>query len=72
MKNFIVAAMIAISMIGSSYAGECSSGNCELNQPRKVVTVTKNIVRETVRLPRRLINGCVNGVCRSRNVVIVR
>lgn len=72
MKNFVIVAMLAIGMAGSTYAGECSSGNCSVNVPRRVVTVTKNVVRETVRLPRRIINGCVNGVCRSRSVTVVR
>lgn len=71
MKNFVVALMLVLGMISSSFAGECVSGSCQV-QPRKVVTVTKNVVRETVRLPRRVYNSCTNGVCRSRSVTVVR
>lgn len=70
MKNIIVALVLVCGMINFSHAGECASGVCV--QPRKVVTVTKNVVRETVRLPRRVITGCNNGTCRSRSVTVVR
>jgi hypothetical protein len=70
MKNIIIAAVLAFGLVGSSYAGECANGICV--QPRRVVTVTKSVVRETVRLPRRVYNSCTNGVCRSRSVTVVR
>lgn len=71
MKKFVIATMLVLGMGSLSYAGECA-GNCCAIQPRRVVTVTKNVVRETVRLPRRVVSGCVNGVCRTRNVTVVR
>lgn len=70
MKNVLVAAVLVFGLVGVSYAGECNSGVCV--QPRKVVTVTKTVVRETVRLPRRVVAGCVNGICRNRTVTVVR
>lgn len=70
MKNIVIAAGLFISLVGISYAGECNSGACV--QPRKVVSVTKTVVRETVRLPRRVVNSCTNGACRSRSVTVVR
>lgn len=70
MKNIVIAAVLAFGLVGVSYAGECNGGVCV--QPRKAVSVTKTVVRETVRLPRRVVTGCTNGVCRSRSVLIVR
>lgn len=70
MKNILIAAVLAFGLVSVSYAGECNSGVCV--QPRKVVSVTKTVVRETVRLPRRVVTGCTNGVCRSRSVTVVR
>jgi hypothetical protein len=70
MKNIIVAMVLALGLVSISNAGECTNGVCV--QPRKVVSVTKTVVRETVRLPKRLHNSCANGVCRSRNVTVVR
>lgn len=70
MKNVLIAAVLAFGLVGVSYAGECNSGVCV--QPRRVVSVTKTVVRETVRLPRRVVNSCTNGTCRSRSVTVVR
>ena len=71
MKNilFVLFAMITLSTF--AFGGECN--NCvRLSQPRKVVTSTRTVVRETVKLPRRFVNGCVNGSCYSRTVTKVR
>jgi hypothetical protein len=70
MKNFILGLIVMLTTFSVASAGECASGYCV--HPRKVVTVTKNVVRETVRLPRRVVSGCVNGTCRSRTVTVVR
>lgn len=70
MKNVMIAVALMMGMVTFSYGGECSSGVCV--KPRRVVTVTKNVVKETVRFPRRVVNGCTNGVCRSRSVTVVR
>lgn len=70
MKNIIIAASLIIGLFSVSYGGECNSGACVT--PRRVVTVTKSVVRETVRLPRRVYNSCSNGFCRSRSVTVVR
>lgn len=72
MKNCIIALALVFSMLGVSYGGQCVSGECVVVQPRRVVTVTKNVVRETVLFPRRVLNTCTNGVCRSRSVTVVR
>lgn len=70
MKNVILGLMLMFTCVSFANAGECASARCF--QPRKVVTVTKSVVRETVRVPRRLVTGCTNGVCRSRSVTVVR
>lgn len=70
MKNIVIAAVLAFGLVGASYAGQCN--DCACAQPRKVVSVTRNVVREVVRLPRRVVTGCTNGVCRSRSVTVVR
>lgn len=70
MTKFILSLIVILSFCATTSAGECTSGSCV--QPRKVVSVTKNVVRETVRLPKRLHNSCANGVCRSRTVTAVR
>lgn len=70
MKNVILGLVLMFTFIGFANGGECVSGRCF--QPRKVVTVTKSITRETVKFPRRLVSGCTNGVCRSRSVTVVR
>jgi hypothetical protein len=65
MKNFIVALMVVFGMSSLSFGGDCANGVCSL--PRKTVSVTKNIVRETVVLPRRVVSGCVNSCrCKTR------
>lgn len=70
MKNIIAALVLVCGMFNLSSAGECASGFCA--QPRRVVVVTKNVVKETVRLPRRVVSGCTNNTCRSRSVTVVR
>lgn len=70
MKNVVFALMLVIGFASLSYAGNCSNGTCAAPS-RRVVTVTKNVVRETVRLPRRVLGSCVNGSC-SRTVTRVR
>lgn len=70
MKNIIIAAGLVVGLFSVSHGGECTGSVCV--QPRRVVTVTKSVVRETVRLPRRVYNTCTNGFCRSRNVTVVR
>jgi hypothetical protein len=70
MKNIIIAALLVFGLVGLSYAGECNGNSCV--QPRRVVSVTKTVVRETVRLPKKIVTGCTNGVCRNRTVTVVR
>lgn len=74
MKNIIAALVMIVVLLSSgvSFAGECGPAGCLVAAPRKVVTFSKTVVRETVRLPRRVVTGCTNGVCRSRNVTVVR
>jgi hypothetical protein len=69
MKNIIIALVMLAGLVVSSvsFAGECGPAGCLVAAPRKVVTFSKTVVRETVRLP-----TCPNGVCRSRNVTVVR
>jgi hypothetical protein len=70
MKNFIIAMMLILGFAGISNA--CENGVCEV-QPRKVVTTTRTVVRNTVVRPvRRVYNACSGGVCRSKTVTTVR
>jgi len=71
MKNFIVALMIVFGMSSLSFGGDCANGICSL--PRKTVTVTKNVVRETVTLPRRVVTSCTNNCrCKTRTRTTTR
>lgn len=70
MKNIIIAAGLFVGLFSTSHGGECNGNACVV--PRRVVTVTKSVVRETVRLPRRVYNSCSNGFCHSRSVTVVR
>ena len=72
MKNIVLFLVVALSMSVVSFAGDCQSGNCTVVRGRKVVIVTKSVVRETVVLPKRIVCGCANGVCRTRNITVVR
>jgi len=71
MKNVILAALFALCSMSVSFAGQCSNGSCSV-QPRKVVTVTKSVVRETVSVPRRVFNRCTGSSCYSRTVTRVK
>lgn len=68
MQNLMIALIMFFSMISFSYAGDCANGNCNL-QSRKVVTTTKQVVRNTTYPIRRVFSGpsCANGTCRSRS-----
>jgi hypothetical protein len=72
MKNIVLFLVVALSIPALSFAGDCQSGNCAVVRGRKVVIVTKSVVRETVVLPKRIVSGCANGVCRTRNVTVIR
>lgn len=72
MKNvFLSFVLVGVSTV-TSFGGDCSSGRCVAVRNQRVVTVTKNVVRETVVIPKRILTGCTNGVCRNRTVTIVR
>jgi hypothetical protein len=71
MKNIFIALIIVCGICQMSFGGECLNGVCNL--PRKTVTLTKTVVRETVRLPRRVVTGCTNSCrCNSRTVTRTR
>ncbi len=69
MKNFVIAAMIVLGMVGSSYGGECVNGSCLLrsrvvNVTREVVSVPVTVTRRTVEATRNVGRKAVNR-CRS-------
>jgi len=69
MKNFVIAAMIVLGMVGSSYGGECVNGSCLLrsrvvNVTREVVSVPVTVTRRTVEATRNVGRKTVNR-CRS-------
>lgn len=71
MKNYFYVPMLMVALSGFSFAGDCANGFC--NRPSgRVLGATKTVVREVVRLPRRVVSGCVNGRCNSRSVTRVR
>lgn len=69
MKNFVIAAMIVLGMVGSSYGGECVNGSCLLrsrvvNVTREVISVPVTVTRRTVEATRNVGRKAVNR-CRS-------
>jgi len=71
MKNYFYVPMLMVALSGFSFAGDCVNGVC--NRPSgRVLGATKTVVKEVVRLPSRVVNGCTNGRCTSRSVTRVR
>jgi hypothetical protein len=71
MKSFVIAAMIVLGMVGSSYGGECVNGSCLLrsrvvNVTREVISVPVTVTRRTVEATRNVGRKTVN---RVRNIV---
>lgn len=69
MKNFVIAAMLALGMVGSTYGGECVNGSCLLrsrvvNVTREVISVPVTVTRRTVEATRNVGRKAVNR-CRS-------
>ncbi len=69
MKNFVIAAMLVLGMVGSSYGGECVNGSCLLrsrvvNVTREVISVPVTVTRRTVEATRNVGRKAVNR-CRS-------
>lgn len=71
MKNILFVLLAVCSVSTFAFGGECNNGAC-YSQPRKVVTSTRTVVREVIKLPRRVVTGCANGSCYSRTVTRVR
>ena len=69
--NLLFIPMLILSLTGFSLAGECTNGLCN-RQSGKVLSATKTVTKEVVRLPHKVVNGCVNGRCNSRSVTRVR
>ncbi len=54
MKNFIAGLVIALMSLNSVYAGECSNGSCSASRlPRRIFTLSKEIVQVPVRVTTR-------------------
>lgn len=71
MKTVIAAVALFVGLTGFSFGGDCTNGFC--NRPSgRVLSVTKTVTKEVVRLPRRVVSGCTNGKCTSRSVTRVR
>ncbi len=69
MKNFVIAAMLVLGMVGSTYGGECANGSCLLrsrvvNVTREVISVPVTVTRRTVEATRNVGRKAVNR-CRS-------
>lgn len=67
MKNFVIAAMLVLGMVGSSYGGECVNGSCLLrsrvvNVTREVISVPVTVTRRTVQATRNVGRKTVNRV----------
>ena len=71
MKTFIFPLCIMLGMTGFSFANDCANGFCS-RPVERVLSSTKVVTKEIVRVPRRVISGCVNGRCNSRVVNRVR
>lgn len=71
MKNFMIAVVLLSGMAGFSFGGDCANGFC--NRPAgRVLSSTKTITKEVVRVPRQTLDNCVNGKCYSRYRTRVR
>lgn len=69
--NLLFIPMVFLGLTGFSFGGDCTNGLC--NRPSgRILSATKTVVKEVVKLPRRVVNGCVNGRCNSRPVTRVR
>jgi hypothetical protein len=71
MKNFVLSTLIVLGMTGFSFGGECTNGFCTRPVAR-VLSSTKTVVKEVVKVPRRIVSGCVNGRCNSHSVTRIR
>lgn len=67
MKNFVIAAMLVLGMVGSSYGGECVNGSCLLRS--RVVNVTREVVSVPVTVTRRTVEATRNVGRRTVNRV---
>lgn len=62
MKNILLSFVCVCGLTGFSFAGDCTNGFC--NRPTgRVLSATKTVTKEVVRVPRRIVSGCVNGKC---------
>lgn len=72
MKNFVIAAVLVLGMIGSSYGGECVNNSCSLlrnrivNVTQEVISVPVIVTRKTVETSRNIGRKTVN---RIRSIV---
>jgi hypothetical protein len=71
MKTFMIAVVAFLGLTGFSFGGDCTSGFCSRPVGR-VLSTTKTVTREVVKVPRRIVSGCVNGRCNSRSVTRVK
>lgn len=69
--NLLYIPMVILSLTGFTFAGDCTNGFCNRSSGR-VLLATKTVTKEVVRLPRKVVSGCVNGKCNSRSVTRVR
>ena len=57
MKNIIVACLIFFCVLtGFSFGGDCANGFCKRPSGR-VLSTTKSVVREVVRMPSKVVNN---------------
>jgi hypothetical protein len=70
-KNVLMFMVAFCCLSGFSFGGECTNGVCTRPSGR-VLSTTKTVVKEVVKVPRRIVSGCVNGRCHSRSVTRVR
>jgi hypothetical protein len=71
MKKFIIATMLILGTVSSTYGGECVSGNCSLRS--RVVNVTREVISVPVTVTRRTVEATRNfgrkSVNRVRSIV---
>lgn len=71
MKTFTICCVAIVGLTGFSFGGDCTHGFC--NRPvARVLSSTKTVTKEVVRVPRQTLGNCVNGRCNSRSVTRVR
>lgn len=59
MKDYVFASLVFFGLTGFSFGGDCANGFCKRPSGR-VLSTTKSVVREVVRLPSKVVHNMNN------------